>query len=229
LCVELGDVGAQLPRHLDGQFDVVYTTCGVLGWLPDLKRWAKVAAHFVRPGGVLYVAEIHPIAQVWDDSDDIRPGELRLRYPYWEQSGPIATPVQGSYRDRGAHVDEPAEYTWQHSLGEIVTAVAEAGLHIEFLHEFPFAVWPVPFLAEQADRTWRLPGELSDRLPLFFSQPRHRHVRVVCRLGAGSVGTGVGCWRVRPGGPVQRRWHVPLSHPRACSTVWGPLAVAGRA
>jgi 2-polyprenyl-3-methyl-5-hydroxy-6-metoxy-1,4-benzoquinol methylase len=165
VCSELSD----LPRHLNGQFDVVYTTCGVLGWLADLKRWAKVPAYYMRPGGVLYVTEIHPIAQVWDDSDDIRPGELRLRYPYWEQREPIATPVQGSYTDRGAHVDEPAEYTWQHSLGEIVTAVAEAGLHIEFLHEFPFVVWPVPFLEEQADRTWRLPGELSDRLPLFFS------------------------------------------------------------
>jgi len=66
-------------------------------------------------------------------------------------------------------VNEPTEFSWQHSLGEIVTAVAEAGLHIEFLHEFPFVVWPVPFLEAQSDRTWRLPGELADRLPLFFS------------------------------------------------------------
>jgi SAM-dependent methyltransferase len=165
VCCEL----TELPQHLQGEFDVVYTTCGVLGWLPDLKRWAEVAAHFVRPGGILYLAEAHPILYVWDDREDVRPGDLRLRYPYWHQREAIATPVHGSYTDPSATVTEPMEYTWQHSLGEIVTAVADTGLRIEFLHEFPFVVWPVPFLEAQADRTWGLPGELSGKLPLFFS------------------------------------------------------------
>jgi SAM-dependent methyltransferase len=51
-----------LPAVLDGQFDVVYTSHGVLGWLPDLERWAGVVAHFLRPGGVFYLTEIHPVA-----------------------------------------------------------------------------------------------------------------------------------------------------------------------
>jgi SAM-dependent methyltransferase len=160
---------SELPRTLETTFDVVYTTCGVLGWLPDLKRWAEVAARYVRPGGFLYVAEAHPLAWVWDDGDDVRPGDLRLRYPYWEQSQPLATRVQGSYADPSAEVQEPSEFTWQHSLGEIVTSIAQAGLRIEFLHEFPFVVWPMPFLEAGPDRTWRLPGELSGKLPLFFS------------------------------------------------------------
>jgi SAM-dependent methyltransferase len=165
VCAEV----TELPRHLDGAFDVVYTTFGVLGWLPDLGRWAQVAAHFVRPGGILYVAEAHPVLWVWDDGEDVRPGQLRLKYPYWQQPEPLAVPVRGSYADPSAQVDEPTEYSWQHSLGEIVTAVANAGLRIEFLHEFPFVVWPLPFLEGRSDRTWRLPGELDGRLPLLFS------------------------------------------------------------
>jgi len=54
-----------LPSVLDGQFDVVYTSRGVLGWLPDLGRWAGVVAHFLRPGGVFYMTEIHPVAQAF--------------------------------------------------------------------------------------------------------------------------------------------------------------------
>src|SRR5437588_11802390 len=128
VCSELGE----LPQHLAGDFDVVYVSRGVLSWLPDLMRWAEVAAHFVRPGGIFYITEVHPVALVWDDAESVAPGELRLRYPYWFRPEPLVVPVQGSYADPGAHVEEPLEYGWSHSLGEIVTAVASAGLHIEF-------------------------------------------------------------------------------------------------
>jgi len=64
---------------LDEQFDIVYTSSGVLGWLPDIVGWARVAVHFVRPGGFLYITEIHPVALVWED-EGVEPGELRLRY-----------------------------------------------------------------------------------------------------------------------------------------------------
>ena len=50
-----------LPSTLQGDFDVVYTSRGVIGWLPDLDRWAEVAAHFVRPGGIFYITEGHPV------------------------------------------------------------------------------------------------------------------------------------------------------------------------
>jgi hypothetical protein len=152
----------------------VYTSRGVLGWLPDLATWAEVAARFVRPGGILYVTEIHPVAQVWDDDQSVGPGELRLRNPYWSRSQPVAFPVHGSYADRDAHVDEPFEYVWFHSLGEIVSAIAGAGLHIEFLHEFPFVEWPVPFLSEREAGKWYLPADTAGELPLFFSLKARR-------------------------------------------------------
>jgi SAM-dependent methyltransferase len=59
----------ELPSQLAGTFDVVYTSRGVLGWLPDINRWAQVAAHFVKPGGVFYLTEVHPFAQVFDDDE----------------------------------------------------------------------------------------------------------------------------------------------------------------
>jgi 2-polyprenyl-3-methyl-5-hydroxy-6-metoxy-1,4-benzoquinol methylase len=157
-----------LPANLDGDFDLVYTSAGVLGWLPDIRAWAKVVAHFVRPGGTFYIAEIHPVAQVFE-SEGVQPGELKLASPYWEHREPMAFPVQGSYADPTATVKAKTEYGWDHGLGEIVTALVAAGLRIESLREYPFCLWRLDYLVEGEDGRWRLPGDLDGRLPLFFS------------------------------------------------------------
>jgi SAM-dependent methyltransferase len=157
-----------LPANLDGDFDVVYTSCGVLGWLPDVRGWARVVAHFVRPGGIFYITEIHPVLEAFE-TEGVAPGELRLTYPYWEHVEPLTFEVHGSYADPTADVHDKTEYGWNHGLGEIVTALAEAGLRIESLREYPFVRWPLDALVEAPDGTYRLPGELDGRLPLFFS------------------------------------------------------------
>jgi SAM-dependent methyltransferase len=157
-----------LPDVLDERFDVVYTSCGVLGWLPDIVSWGRVAAHFVRPGGFLYLTEIHPVAEVFEN-EGVEPGELRLAYPYWSHAEPLRFEVKGSYADREAPTDGLVEYGWDHSLGEILTSLADAGLRLEFIHEFDFVRWPVDFLVEGGDRRWRLPEGSKGTLPLFFS------------------------------------------------------------
>jgi SAM-dependent methyltransferase len=158
----------EAPAALEGQFDIVYTSRGVLGWLPDIEGWARVVAHFVRPGGTFYITEIHPVAQVFAE-DNVAPGELRLAYPYWSHREPISFAAQGSYADRNAPTDGLTEHGWDHSLGEIVTSLIDAGLRIEFLHELPFVEWPLPFLVEGDDGRFRLPADAGGELPLFFS------------------------------------------------------------
>ena len=157
-----------LPQVLEGDFDLVYTSRGVLGWLPDIKRWAQVVAHFVRPGGRFYIAEIHPIAQAFEN-EGVAPGELVLRYPYWEHAQPLSFPVKGSYADENAAVVTEMEHGWDHGLGEIVTALIEAGLRIESLREYPFCEWKLDFLVEGDEGRWRLPPSVEGELPVFFS------------------------------------------------------------
>ena len=141
VCANLYD----LPTTLEGEFDLVYTSRGVLGWLPDIRAWARVAAHFVRPGGAFYVTEIHPVAQVFEN-EGVGPGQLVPTYSYWSHPEPLRFEVHGSYADRDAPTDGLTEHGWDHSLGEIVTALVEAGLRIEFLHEFDFVDWQLDFL-----------------------------------------------------------------------------------
>jgi SAM-dependent methyltransferase len=157
-----------LPDVLDGDFDLVYTSRGVLGWMPDIRRWADVVAHFVRPGGRFYITEIHPIAQVFEN-EGVAPGELELVYPYWEHRAPLAFDNVGSYADPDAPVSVPKEFGWDHGLGEIVTALVDAGLRIESLREYPFNAWKLDFLEGAGDSTWRLPESVKGELPLSFS------------------------------------------------------------
>jgi SAM-dependent methyltransferase len=157
-----------LPEVLDERFDIVYTSGGVLEWLPDITGWGRVAASFVRPGGFLYLNEVHPVAQVFEN-EGVAPGELRLTYPYWTHAEPLRFEVNGSYADRTAPTEGLVNYSWDHSLGEIVTALADAGLRLEFLHEFDFMRWRADFLVEGDDRRWRLPQGSKGSLPLSFS------------------------------------------------------------
>lgn len=163
---------------VSGQFDVVYTGIGALCWLHDIREWARIAAHFIAPGGFLYVYEGHPV--LWA-VDDARPDELlSLREPYFER--PAASEFTGEY----SYVDGPAlkntkTYEWNHGLGEIVTALIDAGLRLDFLHEHREVAWqalpwmePVQASSGEPSRhrrraAWRLPEAQRDSCPLMYS------------------------------------------------------------
>jgi SAM-dependent methyltransferase len=156
----------ELPDRLKGEFDIVYTSRGVLGWLPDLGRWAEIIVHFLKPGGLFYLTEVHPFAQIFDDGPGVE--ELRPAYPYFHRKEPIPIIVKGTYADRDSEVENVLEFGWVHHLGEVLTALGSAGLRLEFLHEFPFTHWDKSFLERQPDGTYRYPPKRGE-LPLTFS------------------------------------------------------------
>ena len=157
-----------LPSNLDGDFDVVYTSRGAIWWLADLRRWAEVIAHFLRPGGFFYVTEFHPVLQTLDESADAT--EPRIVFPYFPRDEPLEFAVYGSYADPSAQIESEVEYGWPHSIGEIVTAIAGAGLRIEFLHEMDWVDYRmIPLLEASPDGKWRLPSTVPGELPLMFS------------------------------------------------------------
>ena len=147
---------------LDGRrFNVVYTGVGALVWLPDIPRWAQLVAALLDPGGFLYLLEGHPFAQVLDDAQ-----------------GAV---VVGDYFDSRPQVaDEPCTYTdgpvlehtrsiwFQHRLGEIVTALASAGLRIDFLRERDFDFFQRFDSLERHGAEYRFPAG-RPRVPMTFS------------------------------------------------------------
>lgn len=158
----------ELPNVLSEQFDIVFTSYGVLMWLPDLTRWGQVVAHFLRPGGTFYIAEIHPFGMIFDNDRGVT--ALKIRYPYFRTSEPLKFEVEGSYVDRDAKIKQPVDYEWVYSLGDVINAVAGAGLKIEFLHEFPFSEHQMlpELMSQDADGHWRL-KEHAESIPFTFS------------------------------------------------------------
>lgn len=160
ICCNLYD----LPRQLEGQFDIVYTSYGVLCWLPDLREWARIAASYVKPGGFFYIAEFHPFSYVFDDEAD----QLKYRYPYFAQE-PLHFEFDGTYADKAAKLEHREDYEWTYRLGEVVSALIDAGLRLEFLHEHAFSVYEqLPFLEKAGGGRWRFPGG-EEPIPLMFS------------------------------------------------------------
>lgn len=145
-----------LPDALEGTFDIVFASYGVVFWLPDVSPWARVIAHFLRPGGTFYMVELHPFAGVFEH--DAGSGDLRVgSVPYFPSGEPLRFEDDGSYADRDAKLEHRVTYSWPHPVSEVVTALIDAGLRLEFLHEFPFAVEEsLPLCARQPDGTFRL-------------------------------------------------------------------------
>lgn len=151
-----------LPEVLEEEFDVVFTSYGVLPWLPELERWGKVVARHLKPGGTFYLVEFHPMAEAVDADG------RTLRYPYFHAPEPLEMEQHGSYADPSAELSHPA-YFWCHTLGDVVCALTGAGLRIEFLHEFPYSVYDTfPFAEEREPGRW-WPRESAGSLPLMFS------------------------------------------------------------
>ena len=160
LCCNLYD----LPDHLMGQYDIVFTSYGVLNWLPDIARWAQIAASYVKPGGFFYIAEFHPFSMVFDDEADT----LQYRYPYFEKKA-MKFEAHGSYADSEAETHVNEEFDWNHTMSEIVTGLIDNGLRIEFLHEFPYSVYQqLPFLELDENGVWVFPDG-KQPIPLMFS------------------------------------------------------------
>lgn len=150
-----------LPDELDERFDLVVSTYGTIGFLPDLARWAKVAARYVVDGGRFLLIDIHPLSLILQQTSQAN-SDLAVARSYFTDGAPDEESVNPS----DAH--SPL-YTWRHSLGDVVTALAQAGLRTAVLREYPCTFWQ-QFLAlrEDGDGWWRWPNNAA-QIPLLYS------------------------------------------------------------
>ncbi|MEU9992247.1 class I SAM-dependent methyltransferase [Streptomyces sp. NPDC048045] len=143
-------------------YDIVYTGLGALCWLPDIRRWAETAARLVAPGGFLYLAEFHPITDTLDDATG-----SRLVRDYFAGDAQVWD-EPGTYADQGAETVHTRSVEWQHTLGDVVSALAAAGLRLDFLHEHDVSVFPRFENFEIRDGYHRFPAG-HPRIPLVYS------------------------------------------------------------
>lgn len=152
----------------EGCFDVVYTGIGALCWLPDIRRWGAIVAELLRPGGRLFIRESHPV--LWAAGDSRSDGLLVLEYPYFETEGMVFVENE-SYAGSG-EISAPQSVSFNHGLGEIITALIEAGLRVAALEEHREVPWnaleDLMIPSPDFDEEWVL-AEGADRMPLTYT------------------------------------------------------------
>ncbi|HEX2145581.1 MAG TPA: class I SAM-dependent methyltransferase [Glycomyces sp.] len=159
VAADVYDARSAIP---DEAFDIVYTGIGALCWLPDIGRWAEVAASLVAPGKFLYLPEFHPLCNVldWDTGTRFMRDHLSRE--------PVVVDEPGTYVDFEARTEHNLSYEWNHTIGAVVSALAANGLRIEFLHEFDWTLFKQFGTLERADDAYRQP-EGTPKAPLMYS------------------------------------------------------------
>ena len=162
ICTNIYD----LPEDLDEQFDVVFTSYGVLTWLPDIKKWAEIVSKYLKPGGMFLIVEIHPFTGVFDDE---HPSELVYKYPYFYTKNPMHFKSEYTYTDSEKLVENVDMYEWQHSFSDIINSLINAGLTILQVEEYPYTCFQqFPFSKKCEDGFWRIEDDKYE-IPLMFS------------------------------------------------------------
>jgi SAM-dependent methyltransferase len=157
ICCDIYD----LPKHLNEQFDIVFTSYGTIGWLPDMNRWAEVIKQFLKPGGTFIFVEFHPV--VWMFDDDFQ----NVAYNYFNKEVIIET-ESGTYADRDADIH--GKYVmWNHDMSEVVNSLIKHGLKIDLLNEYDYSPYNCfRHTIEEEPGKFRI-AHLGNKIPMTYS------------------------------------------------------------
>ena len=127
ICCDIYD----LPDHLNEKFDIVFTSYGTIGWLPELDKWAKVISRFLKPNGKFVMADFHPF--IWMYDDDFK----EIFYNYFNVE-PILEEGSGTYAEKKSEIENKT-ISWNHPISEILNALTSNNLEINQFNEFDYS------------------------------------------------------------------------------------------
>ncbi|MBN1887261.1 MAG: class I SAM-dependent methyltransferase [Thermoflexales bacterium] len=120
----------------DQKYDIVFTSEGAIGWLPDLKKWGKTIRHLLKEDGFFYVLDSHPVYLMFDE-ERLKKNELVIKYPYFVKR-PERFDTIGGY---ASEKKDAENFDWMYTVGEIINVLTSAGLGIEYLNEYDTLFW----------------------------------------------------------------------------------------
>lgn len=150
-----------LPNHLEEQFDIVFSSYGTIGWLPDLDKWAALIQKYLKPGGQFIFAEFHPV--VWMFDNDFK----HIAYNYFK-SDAIIESYNGTYADRDAPI-EMNDVNWNHSLAEVLTSLLSAGLQLKSFEEFDYSPYPCFSKVIEIEKGKFQIESLGNKIPMVYA------------------------------------------------------------
>ncbi|MDO5510135.1 MAG: class I SAM-dependent methyltransferase [Weeksellaceae bacterium] len=151
----------ELPNYLNGKFDIVFTSYGTIGWLPDLDKWAKIVSHFLKPQGQFVFVEFHPVVWMFDDNF------TEISYRYFN-SGAITETISGTYADKTAEITQ-SYVMWNHGISEVLNSLINNDLAIDCFNEFDYSPYNCfNKTVEFEPGKYRI-EHLQDKIPMVYS------------------------------------------------------------
>ncbi|MFT5512636.1 MAG: ubiquinone/menaquinone biosynthesis C-methylase UbiE [Bacteroidia bacterium] len=155
-----------LPEVLDEKFDIVFSTYGTIGWLPDLDKWSHIVSHFLKPGGRLIFAEFHPVVWMFDDEF------AGVGYNYFND-GAIHEQQEGTYTNPEADIDQ--EYVmWNHGLAEVISNLINNGMVLSQFHEFDYSPYNCFNYTEEFELGKFRIKHFENNIPMVYSLEAHK-------------------------------------------------------
>ena len=155
-----------LPSTHKEKYDIVYTSQGVLAWIRDIKEWAKVIRNYLKDSGFFYMMEIHPVSSIFNDE---KSGIPEVYYSYFTHGKAQSFSAGGNDYSNFDYTAKNGTYQWTWTLSDIVNALINAGMRIEFLNEYNKAFYKAMFdMVQRDDGWWYWPG-YEDIIPLIFT------------------------------------------------------------
>lgn len=151
----------ELHQHLDKKFDIVFTSYGTIGWLPDLNKWADIVSSFLKPKGTFIFVEFHPVVWMFDDAFE------KVAYNYFN-AGPIVETYTGTYADKSADIQQ-AYVMWNHSMGEVVSSLLNAGLQLSSFEEFDYSPYNCFNKTIEFEKGKYRITTMEDKLPMVYA------------------------------------------------------------
>ena len=150
-----------LEGFREAGFDIVFTSYGTIGWLPDLDKWAEIVSYFLKPGGIFYIADFHPALWMMDENFE------KIKYNYFNTEV-ITEEISGTYTDRNAPI-KSVEHGWNHPFSEIINGLVKHKLQIVQFNEVPYSPYNCFNNMEKgADGMWRIKG-MDEKMPMMYS------------------------------------------------------------
>ncbi len=150
-----------LPEHLEETFDIVFTSYGTIGWLPDLDRWAAIVSRYLKPGGQFVFVEFHPFVWLWNEE------RTAIKYPYFNRD-PIVEEESGSYTDQSEGVSGTV-VSWDHPVSCVITSLLDRGLRLRHFEEYDYSPYDCfPDTVRVGEDRWQL-RQLAGQIPLTYA------------------------------------------------------------
>jgi len=122
-----------LKNILKREFDIVYTSKGVLAWIKDINEWAAIVSSYLKAGGIFYIMEIHPMKYIFDDTIE---NDLKVKHSYFHSDEPTVWDDDfPDYADEN-YIPKNKTYEWMWSISDIINALIKAGLEITSFNEY---------------------------------------------------------------------------------------------